>query len=473
MQSSQVSQYSTNTRKTLAKDRIIEYVAQYIRTKHYNTELEAVNDDGYDDMINNLKEFLQYLEDKNIINPKQLEDEKEINNLISDILKLDLTKFKGGDPHNVSTNSKKRSGSQSNAKDDNNLKQSHFHKRSGSEKVSSKNKRLKDVRHSDTPNAESLLQKRIKTAAAEHKRTTTIEHAQSQHSNRRMNPSLEERKSTSSSINSNVIPTSKHRRAMPSLEKKSSTKSSVKDGSSKIHNSSRSSQKHHNSQTSNERVQIVENEKSTKESTNIVSTVDMTNNSSIHLNESVVTEREKLIHFIKIYAKRHNAIPPTSLDFYKFVKLIGKGAFGKVTLGLHKLTGKHVAIKTFEKSYMKDDFSRKKVFQEVYILKKIHHSNIIRLLEVFESSKHFFIVMEYAGAGDLLHYVKKKRRLQETEARFIFKQILYGLGHCHCRSVLHRDIKLDNVLLDNEKGIKLCDFGVSKIIKKHQFIKEQ
>jgi serine/threonine protein kinase len=81
--------------------------------------------------------------------------------------------------------------------------------------------------------------------------------------------------------------------------------------------------------------------------------------------------------------------------------------------------------------------------------------------------------MEYAGAGDLLHYVKKKRRLAENEARFIFKQVLYGLGHCHCRSVLHRDIKLDNVLLDNEKGIKLCDFGVSKIIKKHQFIREQ
>ena len=81
--------------------------------------------------------------------------------------------------------------------------------------------------------------------------------------------------------------------------------------------------------------------------------------------------------------------------------------------------------------------------------------------------------MEYAGAGDLLHYVKKKKRLAEEEAQYIFKQVVYGLGHCNCRSVLHRDIKLDNVLLDNDKGIKLCDFGVSKIIKKHQFIKEQ
>lgn len=186
----------------------------------------------------------------------------------------------------------------------------------------------------------------------------------------------------------------------------------------------------------------------------------------------MIEEREQTIKYIKAFVRKNKAIPPTTLDFYKFKKLIGKGAFGKVTLATHKLTGKDVAIKTFEKSYMKDDFSRKKVFQEVYILKKIHHSNIIRLLEVFESAKHFFIVMEYAGSGDLLHYVKKKKRLNEEEALYIFKQILYGLGHCHCRSVLHRDIKLDNVLLDNEKGVKICDFGVSKIIKKHQVIRE-
>lgn len=412
----------------MAKEKIIEYVAKFIRTKHYTEDSEALTDEGYEDMLGNLREFLQYLEDKNIINPRQLEDEKEINNLISDILKLDLTKFKGNNNANSSGNSKKRSGSQSNAKDQNELKQEfQSHKRAGSERVSSKGKRIKDTRHSDTPNAEGLISKRIKSSS-ENKRPTTIEHAQSQQSNRRVNPSLEERKSTTSSINSSAIPTTKHRRAIPSLEKKSSNHSSKGGDSSKVQNSSRSSKKHHNSQIS-EPVPIVEGEKSTKESTNIISTVDMTNNSSIHLNEAIVTEREKLIQFIKIYTKKHGSIPPTTLDLYKFVKLIGKGAFGKVTLGLHKLTGKHVAIKTFEKSYMKDDFSRKKVFQEVYILKKIHHSNIIRLLEVFESSKHFFIVMEYAGAGDLLHYVKKKRRLQESEARFIFKQILYGLGH--------------------------------------------
>ena len=155
------------------------------------------------------------------------------------------------------------------------------------------------------------------------------------------------------------------------------------------------------------------------------------------------------------------------------MKLVGKGAFGKVTLGIHKLTGKQVAIKTIEKSYMKDDFQRRKVFQEVYLLKKIKHSNVIRLLEVFESSKHLLMVMEYAGGGDLLQLIKRKGKLKEGDAKFIFKQIVYGLAHIHCRSVIHRDIKLDNILLDCEKGVKICDFGVSKIIKKGQVIQEQ
>jgi len=192
----------------------------------------------------------------------------------------------------------------------------------------------------------------------------------------------------------------------------------------------------------------------------------------INLNESPLHEQENLIKYIKTHIDKTNELPATTLDFYKFVKLIGKGAFGKVTLGVHKLTGKQVAIKTIEKSYMKDEFSKRKVFQEVYLLKKIKHSNVIRLLEVFESTKHLLMVMEYAGGGDLLRLIKKRGSLRESDSKFIFKQILYGLAHIHCRSVIHRDIKLDNILLDCEKGVKICDFGVSKIIKKGQVIQE-
>lgn len=73
-------------------------------------------------------------------------------------------------------------------------------------------------------------------------------------------------------------------------------------------------------------------------------------------------EREKVIKYNKLYFKKHKTLPPTQLEMYKFVKLIGKGAFGRVTLGIHKLTGKQVAIKTIDKACMKDEFSKKKVF---------------------------------------------------------------------------------------------------------------
>jgi serine/threonine protein kinase len=70
----------------------------------------------------------------------------------------------------------------------------------------------------------------------------------------------------------------------------------------------------------------------------------------------MLEDREKLIKYIKLYTKKRMEVPETTLDYYKFVKLIGKGAFGKVTLGIHKLTGKQVAIKTVDKSLMKDDY---------------------------------------------------------------------------------------------------------------------
>lgn len=80
--------------------------------------------------------------------------------------------------------------------------------------------------------------------------------------------------------------------------------------------------------------------------------------------------------------------------------------------------------------------------------------------------------MEYAGKGDLLQFVKERGRLKESEAHFFFRQIVFGLGHCHCWSVLHWDIKLDNILLNENKKIKICDFGVSKICKKDAIITE-
>ncbi len=79
--------------------------------------------------------------------------------------------------------------------------------------------------------------------------------------------------------------------------------------------------------------------------------------------------------------------------------------------------------------------------------------------------------MEYAEGGDLLQLVKQQKRLTEAESKPIFKQIVEALKYCHNNNVLHRDIKLDNILI-HENKVKLCDFGVSRLVTPGKIIKE-
>jgi serine/threonine protein kinase len=135
--------------------------------------------------------------------------------------------------------------------------------------------------------------------------------------------------------------------------------------------------------------------------------------------------------------------------------VLGKGAFGKVSLGIHKLTGKFVAIKSISKKMMTDEASKNKVMREVSIWKELQHPSVIQLYESFESEKHLLYVEELCAGGDLLTYVRRRRKLKERVAKFILKQILDGLHYCHSKSILHRDIKLDNILLNAEGRIKV------------------
>ena len=162
--------------------------------------------------------------------------------------------------------------------------------------------------------------------------------------------------------------------------------------------------------------------------------------------------------YIYIYIldwREHGEAPPTKPEFYKIGKLLGKGAFGKVSLGVHKLTGRFVAIKSINKQFFSDENSKNKVMKEVNILKQLRHQSVIRLFETFESDKHILFVIELCTGGDLLNYVRKRRKLKENVAKHAFKQILDGLFHCHTKSILHRDIKLDNILLNSDGDIKV------------------
>ena len=82
-----------------------------------------------------------------------------------------------------------------------------------------------------------------------------------------------------------------------------------------------------------------------------------------------------------------------------------------------------MAIKAFDKEYLKDEYSKNEVTREIYIQRNLAHENIIKLYEVFYNETHLFIVIEYASNGDLLHYLKNKKRLAESEARRFFRQL--------------------------------------------------
>ena len=100
-------------------------------------------------------------------------------------------------------------------------------------------------------------------------------------------------------------------------------------------------------------------------------------------------------------------------------------------------------------------------------MKTLFNSNhIVKMYETFETQKHICIVMEYICAGDLLSFIRKRSKLTEQTAKYIFKQIILGLNFIHTHNIVHRDIKLDNILIDLDNNIKICDFGVSKKIRK-------
>ena len=82
-------------------------------------------------------------------------------------------------------------------------------------------------------------------------------------------------------------------------------------------------------------------------------------------------------------------------------------------------------------------------------------------------------MIEICAGGDLLNYVRKRRQLKEEVAKSVFKQLINGIAYCHSKSILHRDIKLDNILLSSNGEVKICDFGVSKAVKRGEMMTEQ
>ncbi|XP_043948373.1 serine/threonine-protein kinase MARK2-like [Drosophila biarmipes] len=145
---------------------------------------------------------------------------------------------------------------------------------------------------------------------------------------------------------------------------------------------------------------------------------------------------------------------------YKIIKTLGKGNFAKVKLAIHVPTGREVAIKVIDKTAFNAS-AREKLYREVKIMKLLNHPNIVRLFQVIESERSLYLVMEYASGGELFDHLVKNGRMREPDARILFRQLVSAIQYCHSKSVVHRDLKAENLLLDQHMNIKIADFGFS------------
>ena len=149
------------------------------------------------------------------------------------------------------------------------------------------------------------------------------------------------------------------------------------------------------------------------------------------------------------------------LDQYQIDKTIGEGTFGKVKLGIHIPTGEKVSIKILEKDKIQDKEDSKRISREIKILKLLNHPNIIKIYQIIEDSKNYYIIMEYAKGGELFDYIVKKKHLSEKESSIFFYQLINAIEFIHKKNISHRDIKPENLLLKSNLILTLIDFGLS------------
>lgn len=165
---------------------------------------------------------------------------------------------------------------------------------------------------------------------------------------------------------------------------------------------------------------------------------------------------------------------PTNYDRYIIGKRIGQGAYASVRAGIDTQTNKKVAIKIYDKQNLLEQQRRKGVRREIKLLERMQHDHVIRLHEAFDSQKQVFLIMENVSGGSLHSLLKSKvnRQLKDSEAKHLFGQIASAIKYWHSKNITHRDIKLENILLDDSKtNVKLIDFGFSTWIPNEKKIK--
>ena len=150
------------------------------------------------------------------------------------------------------------------------------------------------------------------------------------------------------------------------------------------------------------------------------------------------------------------------LDSFTPIQLLGKGSFGKVFLVKENITKKLFAMKIVLKSIITERNISKYIYAERNVQSKINHPFITKLYCTFQSKSAVFMVTEYCPGGDLRKLLRREKRLTEDIARIYISEILLAIEELHSKNIIYRDLKPDNIALNDKGHIKLTDFGLSK-----------
>lgn len=166
---------------------------------------------------------------------------------------------------------------------------------------------------------------------------------------------------------------------------------------------------------------------------------------------------------------------------WKLGSTLGVGSTGKVVMAYNETKGQQAAVKIISKSIFNaqgstiiggndPDVLPYGIEREIIIMKLLNHPNVLRLYDVWETSKDLYMVLEYVEKGELFNLLVERGPLPENEAVRFFRQIIIGISYCHALGIVHRDLKPENLLLDHKFNVKLADFGMAALESKDKLL---
>ena len=165
-----------------------------------------------------------------------------------------------------------------------------------------------------------------------------------------------------------------------------------------------------------------------------------------------------------LYTNTKNDKKDICLEDFELLKVLGKGAFGKVVLAQKKENKKYYAIKILIKKKIIEMDQMEHTKAEKMILQHINHPFLVGLEYAFQTDERLYFVLQFMQGGELFQHLRKQKRFPESQTKFYAACIALGIGHLHNKNYIYRDLKLENLLLDDKGYVMLTDFGLAKFI---------